>query len=461
MTDTDFSFKSLGLTPDELSNLDRLGYTSMTSIQHKSLPVAFAGADLIAKAKTGSGKTASFALAMLHRLNPKNYYVQGLILCPTRELASQVADEIRRLARAQHNVKVLTLCGGQNIGPQIGSLEHGAHIIVGTPGRIKDHLEKGTLDISRVTTLVLDEADRMLEMGFIESVEDIAKQTPSHRQTMLFSATYPDKIEALSRLILQDPQRITVESEHTDEHIEQWYVETSKEAKTQCLLDVLSHYQPKSSVVFCNTKQEVKTVSYAIYQAGGSSAALHGDLEQRERDQVLVRFSQASVCVLVATDVAARGLDINDLELVVNYDLPRDPEVYVHRIGRTGRAGKRGRAVSLYTPNEAYKIDAIADYRHQPVNYLNASALDGGRELNRPEWVSLELQAGKRDKIRPGDLVGALTANGVIKASDIGNIAIYPNVCYVAVIKKEAQRALKQLTEGKIKGRRFRARKAH
>ncbi|ROS04606.1 ATP-dependent RNA helicase DbpA [Sinobacterium caligoides] len=458
---TDTSFDSLPLNSAELSNLERLGYKEMTDIQQKSLPIALSGADLIAKAKTGSGKTAAFALPMLHKLNAKNYYIQTLVLCPTRELAQQVAEEIRRLARSQHNVKVLTLCGGQSIGPQIGSLEHGAHIIVGTPGRIQDHLRKNTLDLSRLTTLVLDEADRMLEMGFVDAVEAIAGHSPSSRQTMLFSATYPEKIEALSRRLMKDPQVVSVDAQHSDTHIEQLFVEVERKEKVNTLLKLLSHYQPNSTVVFCNTKQETKEVSHAIYQAGGSSVALHGDLEQRDRDQVLVRFSQASACVLVATDVAARGLDIDDLALVVNYDIPRDVEVYIHRVGRTGRAGKSGRAVCIYSPNEAYKLEAIEDYRKQPISYLDPTELDESKPLSRPEWISLELQAGKRDKIRPGDLLGALTAQGGIQGSAVGNIAIYPNVSYIAIAKSDANRALKMLTEGRIKGRRFRARKAH
>jgi ATP-independent RNA helicase DbpA len=441
-----------------IETLNNLGYHSMTEIQSKSLPLVLQGADVVAKAKTGSGKTAAFALGMLERLEASSFSVQGLVLCPTRELCTQVATEIRKLARYKGNIKVLLLCGGQSIGPQIGSLEHGAHIIVGTPGRIQDHLRKQTLTLSKVKTVVLDEADRMLDMGFSEAVQQIVNQTPSSRQTLLFSATYPDSIEQLTSKIMHQPEIISVESVHSESNIEQLFVRSSRNGKDDLLLQLLQHYQPASTVIFCNTKVQCKEVCRLIKQHGGSAEALHGDLEQRDRDKVLVRFSQSSCSVLVATDVAARGIDIADLSMVVNYDVPRDPEIYIHRVGRTGRAGKSGLALSIYSESEGYKVEAIEDYRKQPTVYLDPDTLDANKPLPLPAWVSLEIAGGRKDKIRPGDLLGALTANQLLTGKAVGNIAIFDRVSYVAVAEADAKLALKQLTAGKVKGRKVMAR---
>ncbi len=358
------SFSSLALPPAQLANLEGLGYLEMTAIQAAALPQALAGLDLIGQAKTGSGKTAAFALALLTRLNPRDFGTQALILCPTRELAAQVAEEIRRLARYQQNIKVVTLCGGQAIGPQIGSLEHGAHVVVGTPGRIKDHLRKETLSLERVNTLVLDEADRMLEMGFIDDIEVIIATTPATRQTLLFSATFPENIQLLSSRFQNAPQRVSVESQHSEQHLAQRFFLCHKNARAEALVKLLAHFQPAAAVVFCNTKQEVRDVCDYLNQAGIHAQALHGDMEQRDRDQVLIQFKQLSCSILVATDVAARGLDIDDLPAVVNFELPRNAEIYVHRIGRTGRAGKEGLALSLLVDAERFKLQSIGDYLH-------------------------------------------------------------------------------------------------
>ena len=273
---TDACFSSLTLPKAQLDNLKSLGYHTMTPIQAQSLPIAMAGKDLIAKAKTGSGKTASFGIGLLDKIQPRLFRIQGLILCPTRELSTQVAKEMRRLARYQHNIKVLTICGGQPIGPQIGSLAHGAHIVVGTPGRIRDHLRKATIDLARVHTLVLDEADRMLDMGFYDDIRNIILQTPVDRQTLLFSATYPKEIRELSAAFQVDPAEVSVESLHSNTQIEQVFygVESHKE-KDSALIKVLNHYQPTAAVVFCNTKQQCEQVSRTLvgngYAAQGAS----------------------------------------------------------------------------------------------------------------------------------------------------------------------------------------------
>ncbi|CAM5531508.1 ATP-dependent RNA helicase DbpA OS=Stutzerimonas stutzeri OX=316 GN=CXK95_14360 PE=3 SV=1 [Stutzerimonas stutzeri] len=357
MSSTDFS--SLPLSAATLANLAALGYTGMTPIQAQSLPVMLKGRDLIAQAKTGSGKTAAFGIALLEPLNPRYFGRQALVLCPTRELADQVAKELRRLARAADNIKILTLCGGVSIGPQIASLEHGAHVIVGTPGRVQEHLKKGTLSLDGLNTLVLDEADRMLDMGFYDAIAEVIAQTPARRQTLLFSATYPAGIQQLATTFMRDPQSVKVAALHDDVQIEQRFYEIAAEQRLEAVLRVLASFRPQSCVAFCFTKQQCQDVVDYLGARGISAMALHGDLEQRDRDQVLAMFANRSLSVLVATDVAARGLDIDALDMVINVELARDAEIHVHRIGRTGRAGNRGLAVSLAAPAEAHRAQAI------------------------------------------------------------------------------------------------------
>lgn len=455
------SFSQLPLPPAQLENLEQIGYREMTPIQAASLPLTLAGQDLIAQAKTGSGKTASFALPLLCKLNPRDFGAQALVLCPTRELATQVATEIRRLARYQANIKVVTLCGGQSIGPQIGSLEHGGHIIVGTPGRIKDHLRKQTLDLSRVNTLVLDEADRMLEMGFAEDIGDIISTTPTSRQTLLFSATYPDDIRRLShRYQSDDVQMIKVAPQAEDQQIEQLFYICQPAARREALLQIIAQHQPDRAVVFCNTKASVREVTQALSDAHDDALALHGDLDQRERDQVLVQFKHNSVRLLVATDVAARGLDIDDLPAVINYDLPRETEQYVHRIGRTGRAGKSGLALSLFTDKERYRLDAIGQYLDREVEFEAVERLrPTAASLPPPTFVTLAIAGGRKNKVRPGDILGALTREGGIEGNAVGKIDVLEHVAYVAIERSQSKLALKQLSNGKIKGRKFKVRK--
>jgi ATP-independent RNA helicase DbpA len=457
---TELAFSEVNLPPAQLSNLDSLGYKTMTAIQAEALPLALAGKDLIAQAKTGSGKTAAFGLPLLTNLNPRDFGTQALVLCPTRELATQVATEIRRLARYQQNIKVVVLCGGQSIGPQIGSLEHGAHVVVGTPGRIKDHLRKKTLSLERATTVVLDEADRMLEMGFVDDMVSILEQTPDQRQTLLFSATYPDDILSLSSRFQRSPVRVSVESIHSKLQINQQFYICSKQRRLEGLLKLLAHYQAQSAVVFCNTKQLVREVCEYLSQHGVSTAALHGDLDQRDRDQVLVQFKQQSTSILVATDVAARGLDIDDLPAVINFELPRDADTYVHRIGRTGRAGKEGLALSLFADSERYKLDLIGSYTDQDIAFEAVETLPANdKPLPRPAFVTLCIAGGRRDKVRPGDILGALTGAGGIEGKAVGKIDVLQYAAYVAIEPKSSAQALNCLVNGKIKGRKFKVRK--
>lgn len=457
---SDTAFSSLNLPPAMLSNLADLGYNEMTPIQARSLPHVLDGKDLIAKAKTGSGKTAAFAIGLLLNINQRDFGTQALVICPTRELSTQVAQEIRRLARFKDNLKLVILCGGQSVGPQIGSLEHGAHIIVGTPGRIQDLIRKGKLDLSRCGTVVLDEADRMLDMGFYEQIEGVINHTPKQRQTLLFSATYPDGIKKLSADLQRDPVEVTVEAVHSTSQIEQSFYALEQTKKPEALARILSHFNPESTVIFCNTKDQCREVSEHLRGLGYFAAALHGDLDQRDRDQVLVQFSNRSNTILIATDVAARGLDISDLSLVINYDLPRDPEIYVHRIGRTGRAGKEGMAISLFRDSEQYKMEIISEYLSQTLDTKSLSSLKktSTEEPVKPVMRTLCIAGGRKDKIRPGDILGALTGEAGIDGSAVGKIDIYDYAAYVAVKREEARKAHSRLLDGKIKGRRFKVR---
>ncbi|WP_245704347.1 ATP-dependent RNA helicase DbpA [Pseudomonas defluvii] len=442
-----------------LANLDALGYAQMTPIQAQSLPVILKGMDLIAQAKTGSGKTAAFGIGLLNPINPRYFGCQALVLCPTRELADQVAKELRRLARAEDNIKILTLCGGVSLGPQIASLEHGAHIIVGTPGRIQQHLSKGTLVLDGLNTLVLDEADRMLDMGFYDAIADIIGQTPKRRQTLLFSATYPAGIKQLSAAFMRDPQQVKVEALHADNQIEQRFYEIDPEQRLEAVTRVLGHFRPQSCVAFCFTKQQCQEVVEHLQAKGIVAAALHGDLEQRDRDQVLTLFANRSSSVLVATDVAARGLDIDALDMVINVELARDAEIHVHRVGRTGRAGEKGLAVSLVAPAEGHRAQAIEALQKAPLRWEQLDSLkhQGGAPL-LPVMSTLCIAAGRKDKLRPGDILGALTGDAGLPGTQVGKIAIFDFQAFVAVERAVAKQALQRLNSGKIKGRSLRVR---
>ena len=454
------SFSSLPLSTQMLKNLDSLGYREMTPVQAQSLPHILQRRDVIAKAKTGSGKTAAFGIGVLANTDVKQFRIQSLILCPTRELADQVAKEIRRLARATHNMKVLTLCGGMPFGPQRGSLEHGAHIIVGTPGRVQDHIGKGNLVLDDVKTLVLDEADRMLDMGFSEAILKIISNIPKERQTLLFSATYPDSIQKMSGRVQRDPVMISVEAVHSGSTIRQMMYEVKNREKVEAVTKLLAHHEPAATVVFCNTKIECDEVADALHDHGFHAMALHGDLDQKERNEVLLLFANGSSSILVATDVAARGLDIKDLPCVINYELPHDPEVYVHRIGRTGRAGKEGLALTLFTPSESRRVGAVERYQKSEVEQADIDSLktEEGFTLLPPN-VTLCIEGGKKQKVRPGDILGALTGDANIEGRYVGKIDIFDFQSYVALDRSVANRALKALQRVKIKGRNFRVRK--
>ncbi len=448
------SFSSLPLPAEQLANLNELGYAKMTPVQAAALPAILQGRDVRAKAKTGSGKTAAFGIGLLNNIVVAQVATQALVLCPTRELADQVSKELRRLARFTQNIKILTLCGGQPMGPQLDSLVHAPHIVVGTPGRIQEHLRKKTLLLDELKVLVLDEADRMLDMGFADDIDDVISYTPPQRQTLLFSATYPAGIERISERVQRQPLSVEVDDDEAQTAIEQRFYETTRDQRPALLVSAIRYYQPASCVVFCNTKRDCQTVLEALEARGISALALHGDLEQRDRDQVLVRFANRSCRVLVATDVAARGLDIKELELVVNYELAFDPEVHVHRIGRTGRAGMSGLAISLCTPQEMARAHAIEDYLQMTIAWAPVSELSGAANGSlEAEMVTLCIDGGRKAKIRPGDILGALTGDAGLTAAEVGKIDMFPVHAYVAIRKASARKALQQLQQGKIKGK--------
>jgi len=455
------AFTNLNLSRALTDNLLTLNYKEMTPIQAKSLPLILKGKDVVAQAKTGSGKTAAFGLGLLHNLNVKRFRIQSLILCPTRELADQVANELRKLARGIHNIKILTLCGGTPIGPQIGSLEHGAHIIVGTPGRIVDHLERERLNLEEVNTLVLDEADRMLEMGFEPALDKIFSNCPNKKQTLLFSATFPKQIIPITKKIMVDPVTVKVTSTHDDSIIRQhFYQVKDNNQRMNAIGTILQKFLPESAVIFCNTRVETKEVADELGMHGFSVQALHGDLDQKDREITLLKFANKSTSILVATDVAARGLDIDSLDMVINYHISHDPEVHVHRIGRTGRAGSKGIACTLVTDKESYKIQQIENVIHQPIKIEDLPRIDKLETVRiEPKMITLQIEGGKKQKVRPGDILGALTGKDGIAGSDVGKIKIFDFKAYVAVKRTVAEQALKKLSHGKLKGRTFKVRR--
>jgi ATP-independent RNA helicase DbpA len=454
-------FAALSLSPPLLQVLEELDFRSLTPIQAQCIPLLLQSRDVIGQAQTGSGKTAAFALPILQRVQLQRRRLQALVLCPTRELCAQVAGEFRRLGRRLPGLQVLVLAGGQPIHPQVNALEKGAHVAVGTPGRVLDLLEREVLDTRQLATVVLDEADRMLDMGFREDMERILGQTPGTRQTVLFSATFPSTIEELSRAFQKEPTRVTVEATEAPPDIQQLGYECAPEEKPALLLRLLRHYQPTSAIVFCNQKATVVELKQALLEAGVSADGLQGDLEQFERDRVMAKFRNQSTRVLIATDVAGRGIDVEALDAVINFDLPSQPEPYVHRIGRTGRAGRTGLALSLITPRDGRKVEGIEEATGVKLERGSVEALppaearDGGALGSA--WETLSISAGRKDKMRPGDILGALTGEaGGLSASDVGKIEIQDRLSYVAVSKRVVRVAFQRLSEGRIKGRRHR-----
>ena len=427
----------------------------MTPVQEHALPSLLAGKDVIAQARTGSGKTVAFGLALLSRIDIDLDRVQVLVLCPTRELADQVSTEVRRLARFIPNLRVVTLCGGVPVRSQTPSLQTAPHVIVGTPGRILDHLGRATVELSGLRVLVLDEADRMLDMGFLDAITAVVDQAPKERQTLLFSATYPDEIRSLSRRLQRHPVEVTVDNVVSATDIEELFFEVESGSRSDALAALLLHYQPDSALVFCHTRNDVRDVAAELAKRGFSVLALHGELEQRERDEALLRFANQSCTVLVATDVAARGLDIKGLAAVVSWEVSTDPDIHLHRIGRTGRAGHKGLALALCSPRERGRIAGLELKAGAPVRWGQLPASEN-RAPPAALMTTLIIEGGRQDKLRAGDLLGALTGDVGLPGDAVGKIDIGPRRAYVAIRTNRADVALKGLRAGKIKGKAFR-----
>lgn len=462
----ELSFAKLGLITELNEALESANYTQMTETQAACLPDVLAGKDIAVQAKTGSGKTLAFALGLLSKIEVNAKNPQALIMCPTRELAEQVAEQIRLLAKRMSNLKVVSLVGGMPMGPQIVSLRYGANVVVGTPGRIMDHIGKRTLSLKKVNTFVLDEADRMLDMGFEDEMKVVMhnlSQTAlaATRQTLLFSATYPEQIQSITKQYQRDAKIIKVEEDKQQAPtIEQQAYRINSEHRTQAVAALLTHHQIESTIVFCRTRRETKELSDELYQMGFKALGLHGDLEQSERSQVLARFSNKTVSVLVATDVAARGLDIERVDLVINHRVGEDIDTHTHRIGRTGRAEEKGLAITLIDQAEEDKLDEIAAKTDATIKKLNIQTVRfHANRIKQPEYVCIAVDGGKRDKLRPGDILGALTKEAEIPGADIGKISISARHAYIAIKERSVKRALAQFRERRIKGKRFKARK--
>ena len=514
------TFEEMCLDTRIMRAIAEMGFEQPSPIQAQSIPIAVEGKDMIGQARTGTGKTASFGIPMLQRINPKDKNLQAIVLCPTRELAIQSANEIRKLAKFLHGIKVLPIYGGQEISKQIRSLKGGVQIVIGTPGRVMDHLRRHTLKPQTVDIVVLDEADEMLNMGFREDIETILGQLPEERQTMLFSATMPKPILEIAKRYLHEPEIVKViQKELTVPKIEQYYYEVNPRKKTEVLSRLLDMYDPSLSLVFCNTKRKVDELVADLKGRGYFAEGLHGDMKQSQRDRVMNGFRNGRTDILVATDVAARGIDVDDVEAVFNYDVPQDDEYYVHRIGRTGRAGREGRAFTLVVGKEIYKLKDIQRYcktkiRRQPIPSVNdvaaikveklleqageLIATDGlGRMMDlleeyldgsdysatemaaallamqlgetstqtlpkeefgdtgaEPGMVRMFMNIGKKDRVRIGDILGAVAGESGMEGALVGTIDMYDNFSFVEVPQEYAAAVLEAMNHSKIKGRR-------
>jgi ATP-independent RNA helicase DbpA len=450
------SFSTLGLKVELLQAVATMGFSQMTPVQAVTLPMILGGHDVIAQAKTGSGKTVAFALGVLEKIDPQISGVQALVICPTRELADQVCKEIRKLGRCLNNLKVLSLCGGTSLAPQLASLSYGAHIVVGTPGRIEDHLSRKSLSLVGLKILVLDEADRMLDMGFSEAMAHVTSRCPVVRQTLLFSATISDEVRQLSTEFQTVAKQVTIDHSLEGQSIKQLFYKVKRSDQFETLLAILQDQQADSSIIFCETKIRSQEIADQLSELGIKALAIHGDLEQKDRNIVLARFANKSCSVLVATDVAARGLDIDDLALVINLSVPKDPEVYIHRIGRTGRAGKNGVAVTLVDEANGRKLETLQDYLKRSIHCETYKRLSiEGDLFDVPQMITLCINGGRKNKLRPGDILGGLTGAGKLAAEDVGKINIFDYYSYVAIRRGLHEEVLKKMGSKDIKGRNF------
>ena len=418
-------FQDMNLPQDMVDNLDSLGYIDAKDIQIETIPYALEGDDIVAKAKTGSGKTLAFLIPSLLKIDLNNKDIQVLILAPTRELVAQIATETRKIARYIPNLKVTTIVGGESLNGQVTSLENGSHIVVATVGRIIDHLSRETIDLSRLRVVILDEADRMLDMGFRDEVEKIIRNSSRVRQTLLFSATINDKINTLISKVSTNPERINLNDTTKNQLEEIAYITKDKD---QILLEILSQREPKSTIIFCNTKLEVDRINDLLNNRRFSCDAFHGDFTQPQRDEIFLRFANHTMPILIATDIASRGLDVEKVELIINYDIPDKRETYIHRVGRSARVDSMGVAVTIYKSNEKFKLDEV-------VGKVKLKRLEENIRIKpiKATMNTLVINGGKRDKIRKGDLLGVLCKDLEISPNDIGKIAINDRKSFIAI----------------------------
>ena len=511
-------FEDLGLCPEIMKAVKNMGFEEASPIQAKAIPAMMEGKDIIGQAQTGTGKTAAFGIPLLEKIDPKNKKLQAIVLCPTRELAIQVAEEIRNLAKYMHAIKVLPIYGGQEIVKQIRSLKSGTQLIIGTPGRVMDHMRRKTVKMENIHTVVLDEADEMLNMGFREDIETILEGVPEERQTVLFSGTMPKPILDITKRFQKNAELIKVtKKELTVPNIEQFYYEVKPKNKEEVLSRLLDIYNPKLSVIFCNTKKQVDLLVNGLLGRGYFAAGLHGDMKQAQRDRVMEGFRKGKTEILVATDVAARGIDVEEVEAVFNYDLPQDDEYYVHRIGRTGRAGRVGRSFSFVTGKEVYKLKEIQRYCKTKIYAQKVPSLDDvantkmdklmetinriieeedlttyfqmiQAEVNDSDYTSMDIAAallklcsgtkeedsadmfedtgaeepgmvrlfiniGKKHKAKPGDILGALAGESGLPGKVVGTIDMYDKYTFVEVPREYARDILNAMDHAKIKGK--------
>ena len=443
-------FKDLNISQEAKKTLSMLGFETLTPIQSGAIPAIIEGRDIIAEAQTGSGKTLAFALPLIENITPQQQLPQALIIAPTRELCEQIAGVIKSISIHKANLKIITLYGGVPLRGQSASLSIGADIIIGTAGRLNDHLFRKTLVLDNIKTLILDEADRMLDMGFYDDIIKITSALPKKPQSLLFSATYPENIDKLARAILKNPLTVKIEAEHKV-NVEEIAYEVKN--KDEAILTILQSYKPASVVIFCNTKVQTDELSDFLLDNDFDVATLHGDFDQRDRNESLLQFANGSLPVLVATDVASRGLDIDDIEMIINYDIPHKSETYTHRIGRTARAGKDGIAISLFTGRSKEFMEEIMP--NASICSLNSLKPDKNFAM-QGEFGTIHIDGGKRDKLRKGDILGVLCKELDINPNDIGQIDITDKASFVAIRRYLVASALKGLQKTTIKKRKFR-----
>ncbi len=457
MQSSDPTDPSHALRPELVEALALLSYDELTPIQAAALPALLEGRDLLGRAQTGSGKTAAFGLALLQGIHPHRA-VQALVLCPTRELADQVTGELRRLAQRLPNTRVVSICGGRPFREQRLALEQGSQVVVGTLGRIAEHLRRETLDLDALQVLVLDEADRMLDMGFVEEVEGIVELCPTERQTLLFSATFPDPIRDLSDRMQRDAVTVEVAAQVAPDTLEEQVVMGEPGKRKHLVLRVLATHRPESALLFCETRKDCDALAAFLTGRGATALSLHGGLVQQERDDVLVQFTNGSARLLVATNVAARGLDIPALPAVIITELSGEPQSHLHRVGRTGRAGMPGLAVSIVCgPMEERRLEAIEAFLGHALP--RATTLGHGTDVSElgPVYRTVLICSGRKQRLRRGDVLGALVKDGKIPHESIGRIDLGDKTCAVAVTQAHATDALRFLQRARVKKQRVRA----